>query len=319
MTRLPTDSYEALWGVSHDLQWVLSTAGEVEFANPAAEAALGYSLEELRGQPLAALTHPADRETVRAAIAVLVEEGGTASFEARLRDREGAYRSIEWGAAIVAADGWICASGWDRTVERRSAEQLESTLADLEQRGQELAAARQTLQRIVSRDELTGLFNRQAVAEHLRAELDRCARGVAPLSLAVCAVERGQPTGPRPIEEVTSAPEQDEELRAVARELTAGTRAYDWLGRWDDGSFLIVLPSTNASQALAIAERARAAVERMSLGGPHGVVALSIGVASALPGSTLSWEELLHRAEEALESARSSGGNSTRSAASVVL
>ncbi len=318
MTRLPVESYEALWGVSHDLQWVLSAAGDIEIANPAALAALGYGAEELRGQPLVALAHPADRDAMRAALASLAASGVAASFEARLRDREGAYRAIKW-SAVPALDGSICASGWDRTVERRSAEQLESTLVDLEQRGHELAAARQTLHRLVSRDELTGLFNRQAISEHLTAELDRCARGVASLSLALCAVERGQPAGPRAVEAVGGDAERDEELRTVARELTAGTRSYDWLGRWDDQRFLMLLPSTNASQALAIAERARAAVERMGVGGPDAAIALSIGVASALPGTTLSAEELLHRAEEALDVATSSGGNSTGSAASVVL
>jgi diguanylate cyclase (GGDEF)-like protein len=72
----------------------------------------------------------------------------------------------------------------------------------------------------------------------------------------------------------------DEALALIAQELSANLRNYDFISRWGGEEFLVLLPSTGLEQALVVAEKLRAAVERIQ----HPVadrLTISIGVAVA--------------------------------------
>ena len=107
----------------------------------------------------------------------------------------------------------------------------------------------------------------------------------------------------------------DECLKAVARTLQAVLRRpADLVSRYGGEEFAVILPDTDLTGAVQVAEAMRAAVEglrithRYSKG--NDVVTISIGVASIMPGKGESDSAmLLKRADDALYRAKQAGRN----------
>ncbi|RRR70663.1 MAG: diguanylate cyclase [Candidatus Viridilinea halotolerans] len=128
-----------------------------------------------------------------------------------------------------------------------------------------------------SHDPLTGLFNRLALSNHVRAELARCQRSQQPLALAVLDVDHFKQFNDRYGHLVG-----DQVLCHLAKQLTAAIRPYDWLGRWGGEEFLVVLTNTSLAEALIVAERLRLHIADNPLRIAEEValsVSVSIGVA----------------------------------------
>jgi hypothetical protein len=118
------------------------------------------------------------------------------------------------------------------------------------------------------------------LARFLSREYGRAAREMTPLSLARIRVE---PAGPAtPVERIVVALE------------SALQRPADIVVRSGDYDFLAVMPDTHAKGAEILAERIKALVEET------GAVRVRVGVASAVPQSDGSVDELLADAEHAL-------------------
>ena len=85
------------WQVSPDLMNVLGPDGIFESFNPAWQAMLGLSSDELASTPFFELLHPDDvprsRETFEAA---MVRGQPALRFENRYREQSGRYRWISW-------------------------------------------------------------------------------------------------------------------------------------------------------------------------------------------------------------------------------
>jgi diguanylate cyclase (GGDEF)-like protein len=89
------------------------------------------------------------------------------------------------------------------------------------------------------------------------------------------------------------------------------TRGADHLGLASDDRYLVVMPHTNGSQGLHVAERLRVAFHAFEfrIGGNELALSLSIGVASCDDQSTLFFDTMMTQAEAALEYSFSTGGN----------
>ena len=100
-------------------------------------------------------------------------------------------------------------------------------------------------------------------------------------------------------------------LREVALRLRMRMREADALGRTGADAFLAVLPHTDEGGAAAFATAVLDRLLERKIVTAHGEIAvgLSIGIALMRSGTTLTGEELLAAAEEALASARAAGGN----------
>src|SRR5574341_103800 len=71
----------------------------------------------------------------------------------------------------------------------------------------------------------------------------------------------------------------DDVIRKINATLSAALRPSDFLGRWRMGDeFIVILPSTDAEQAVAVAERLRLSIERASQGWLY-PTSVSIGIA----------------------------------------
>ena len=98
-----------------------------------------------------------------------------------------------------------------------------------------------------------------------------------------------------------------ESLKHVARVLGTLVRDVDYLGRYGDADFLMMLAATGFSNGALKAEEVRIAVE--SAASPTGgKVTVSIGLAVAEPGQ-FDDGMALRRAEACLQDAKAAGGN----------
>ncbi|MBP2321374.1 diguanylate cyclase (GGDEF)-like protein [Kibdelosporangium banguiense] len=99
----------------------------------------------------------------------------------------------------------------------------------------------------------------------------------------------------------------DEVLRAVAGTLKAEVRASDVVGRYGGDEFVVFLPATTATDAMAIAERIR---RRVAENAPRSTMdcSVSIGISARDDGNS-TLDDLLHAADLALYEAKDAGRN----------
>ena len=163
----------------------------------------------------------------------------------------------------------------------------------------ELRARNAQLERLVSTDLLTGLLNRGATAEHLRALASRSQRHGAELSIVLLDVdhigavnaEHGHAGG-------------DAVLEAVARRVSGQLREEDAAGRWSGDELLVVAPDTGEDGVAPLVGRLCGAVsaQPVSLGREEIAVSVSAGAATRVDGDDA--EALVRRAEHALAAGR---------------
>ncbi|MBI3149336.1 MAG: diguanylate cyclase [Betaproteobacteria bacterium] len=169
--------------------------------------------------------------------------------------------------------------------------------------------AQDELQRLATRDGLTGVANRRSFDTALNTECRRVSREARALSLLMIDVDFF-----KRYNDTYGHLAGDECLRQVAEAMAQVTqRASDTLARYGGEEFAILLPATEPAGAVIVAERIRAAVEGLALPharsdvGPH--VTVSIGVASIDPASAAPPTELIGAADAALYAAKMQGRN----------
>jgi diguanylate cyclase (GGDEF)-like protein len=160
------------------------------------------------------------------------------------------------------------------------------------------------LTRRAALDPLTATYNRRTLAELAGRGIAQARReggGFGVLLLDVDHFKR--------INDTLGHAAGDDALQRLVGILREGLRAQDTLGRMGGEEFIVLLPATDAPQALVAAERLRAAVERARpvLSGMPWPMTVSIGVAS-LSGEE-DFESLLRRADAAMYVAKRDGRN----------
>ena len=99
-------------------------------------------------------------------------------------------------------------------------------------------------------DPLTGLYNRRLFGESFEKELNRARRYTQPLSLVILDLHRF-----KEVNDKHGHPRGDEVLRATAATLKKALRTSDSAFRIGGDEFALLLPQTDAQQALALSRR----------------------------------------------------------------
>lgn len=108
------------------------------------------------------------------------------------------------------------------------------------------------VQRVCSVDQLTGTWNRNAMAARLAEEAERARRAQKMLSVCLLDIDHFKDVNDR-----LGHPVGDEVLHFVAQFLKDNLRPYDSLFRYGGEEFLICLPDTGLAQAEALIDRVR--------------------------------------------------------------
>ncbi len=149
-------------------------------------------------------------------------------------------------------------------------------------------------------DSVTGLLSARAFRSRLSEEVERARRYRRPLSAAIISID-DFPS----LELKHGFRGGDELLGAVARRLGESIRSHDLLGRIGQSEFGLLLPETNAEQALRSLERLLVELELVGEGAIRAAGA-SMGVATLERG--MSAEGLLASARVACGHAQAAGG-----------
>jgi diguanylate cyclase (GGDEF)-like protein len=156
------------------------------------------------------------------------------------------------------------------------------------------------LEMLSTTDGLTGLRNRRAFDEKLLDEHQRSARSSQPFSLLLIDVDNF-----KSYNDQFGHQAGDAVLEEVARILQYTVRNYDMAARYGGEEFGVILPNTEKSGALELAERIRRAIERAEW--VNRKVTVSIGVATLSFGQSIP--VLIEEADRALYTAKERGRN----------
>lgn len=165
----------------------------------------------------------------------------------------------------------------------------------------ELVLREQALREAASIDKLTGVSNRLHGDTVLKKARTEAIEKNQALSLIVADIDFFKQINDR-FGHLTG----DRVLRDVAQTLRKSVRTGDTVIRWGGEEFLIVLGNCGLEQAIALAERIRASVERQT---DHevGQVTLSLGIASLRTDEAI--EGTIERADKSLYEAKRGGRN----------
>ena len=177
---------------------------------------------------------------------------------------------------------------------------------------QQLEAANQELQRLVSIDGLTQMANRRCLDEYLDQECKRASREQIPISLVLCDIDFF-----KNYNDNYGHQEGDHCLQEVAQAISKSTnRPADLVARYGGEEFVIVLPNTDAQGSVNVAIRATEVMRSLKLPHSHSKVApyvtISCGVATLLPSQEFEPTDLLKAADQALYKAKAEGRNCVR-------
>lgn len=183
---------------------------------------------------------------------------------------------------------------------------LKETIQELEKTKQLVLEQNRQLQRLSTRDDLTGLYNRRHLIASLDQEFSRCRRHGTALSLIMLDLDYF-----KDVNDTFGHKFGDYALKEFAALLRATVRKYDLVFRFGGEEFLLLLPQTDTDGAEKTAEKIRRnCAEKMIDDGQYAVkMTVSIGVTS--------YNKLLHEspncmvscADKALYQAKEGGRN----------
>jgi diguanylate cyclase (GGDEF)-like protein len=195
-------------------------------------------------------------------------------------------------------------------INEREALDATSSLAPVQYEEVEAQLSDDEIDQLAFYDQETGTYNFRYLIRTFYREVKRSTRYKRELSILVVSLDRllaiGSEHGVLVIDQV---------IAAASEKLIATCRSdLDMIGRYTEGSFLILLPETSAEQALRVAERITQSLQSISIAYRwHEIkVMASIGIAN-FPQHGDDIESLIAHADLCAETLSSKGGNGFRS------
>jgi len=160
------------------------------------------------------------------------------------------------------------------------------------------------LKRLNESDHLTLLHNRRHLEDRLPGEIQRARRSGRPLVVAMIDIDHF-----KRVNDTHGHDVGDEVLYEVAERLRRVSRSSDVVSRWGGEEFLCIFPDTNMRQGRMVAERVRRAVADDPFSTSAGLLHLSVSLGLCRLATGDDAHSLVHRADQALYSAKRQGRN----------
>lgn len=193
----------------------------------------------------------------------------------------------------------IAKGNLDENISISSQDEIGQVLSELAAMQGKLKIMISELDQLASTDKLTGAWNRRRFEETVETEMDRLRRYGQRLSLMILDVDHF-----KKINDDYGHPIGDQVLVDLSNTIRTSLRASDSLTRWGGEEFVVLCPNTTAPIVANLAERLRKKIATVNFK-EVGNITVSFGVAECGPSET--WEQWLHRADEALYLAKSGG------------
>ena len=155
-------------------------------------------------------------------------------------------------------------------------------------------------------DQLTGLYNRRAFADLAGKEVGRARRYRRPLALILFDIDHF-----KNVNDSHGHLVGDHVLRVLTELVTRTTRSTDIVCRYGGEEFIVLMPEAGRDEALAMAERLREEISRLTVVTDAGTLSLtvSLGVAELETAGDEGLDGLINRADRAMYRAKAAGRN----------
>ncbi|WP_394230677.1 GGDEF domain-containing protein [Shewanella colwelliana] len=189
-----------------------------------------------------------------------------------------------------------------------SNQDMEKSLIVMSDEVQSLKSEMENLNLVAMTDQLTSLHNRRAFDEEVLEHLQRYKMDAVNSSLLIIDIDKF-----KNFNDTHGHVIGDKVLAYIALALKQGVRGEDFVARYGGEEFVVLLPDTDHTGALVVAEqlRSRIAEKKLTVGKDKklslGAITVSIGIATL--GHDDDRETYFVRADEALYRAKSSGRN----------
>jgi two-component system cell cycle response regulator len=216
-----------------------------------------------------------------------------------LVSREPASEEAVARGLLAGADDYVAA--WQRPTELRARVRVQLRNKRYRDALRRVRGERETFRRQAAIDPLTGLLNRRSLSQVIEEKVS------AGEVFAVLFIDADHF---KAVNDKLGHAIGDTVLRNIADCLRRGTRSGDYCGRYGGEEFVVVASQLDSEQVQALAERHRQAVGLLDITELAGTpLTVSIGAAIYEPASGETASALLHRADEALYTAKSNGRN----------
>lgn len=252
----------------------------ITYASKALQKISGYKEEELIGQPISLLLDPKVGPQLYNEIIDTINAEG--SWRGTVRHQGKGYK-FYWVESIV--EPLVDTSG---------------VLCGYNQIRQDITSQKR-LEELWMTDHLTGLPNRQSIDQIWEREILRSLRYGDLFSVLLIDVDNF-----KMVNDNYGHLVGDDLLYDIAQLLKMNCRDTDHLGRWGGEEFIMLIPNTNLSSAVLMADKIRETVAEHSFN-TVGIMTVSIGVAAYRNGMTE--DDLFKLADSALYRAKRSGRN----------
>lgn len=152
-------------------------------------------------------------------------------------------------------------------------------------------------------DALTGLPNQRASHETMQRMTAQADRAQSPLSVMLLDLDDF-----KKVNDVFGHAAGDNVLAAVGVTLRPAIREGDFCGRFGDEEFIVLLPGADLAAGGMVAEKIRAAVDKIQVPSVRREITVSIGVAT-VPAHGVGDETVARIADRALYAAKEGGRN----------
>ncbi|HTU59462.1 MAG TPA: sensor domain-containing diguanylate cyclase [Polyangiales bacterium] len=211
-----------------------ATAGRFSRVNPAWQAALGYSAEELTSRPFLEFVHEDDHARTLAAVAELLAGKQVRAFRNRYRAKDGSLRWLDWNTQPEEGGRMFCVAR--DVTDQVEHEQLRRQLED-------------EIRQAALIDPLTGIYNRRGFFLLAEQALRSAARHQRPYLLCFFDLN-----GLKEINDELGHDHGDEALYDMAEVLRSVFRSSDIIGRLGGDEF-VVLAEGDAGAEAALRQR----------------------------------------------------------------
>ncbi len=167
-----------------------------------------------------------------------------------------------------------------------------------------LVEARDALEHLAMHDVLTGVLNRRAILERLKAELSRAKRENSVLSVGMCDLDHF-----KKINDTYGNQAGDDVLVAFTQCVEANLRDYDCVGRYGGEEFIVIAFGSSEQSDTILYERLRAQVAAAEIRTKVGIISSTVSIGVARTTGQSSVDTLLAAADAALYQAKAGGRN----------
>ncbi|MFN2526802.1 MAG: putative bifunctional diguanylate cyclase/phosphodiesterase [Actinomycetota bacterium] len=271
---------------SSDVTTLIDVNGKIVYQSPSVTRILGFSLEELIGSDSMNLVHPDDQAHVAAVMVKAMKESSSATFEARIRTKDGR---------------WL----YSETI-------LNSLLKEPEVQGVVLntrdISDRKHLEEELSHqafhDSLTDLANRALFKDRVAQAITRAKRSASPVAVLFLDLDNF-----KRINDSQGHEAGDALLVSVALRLRQSLRDMDTAARLGGDEFAVLLEGIrNEEDAEIVTRRIVDSMKTpIQVRGKEIIVQCSAGI--AVTAGDVSAEDLLRNADVAMYSAKAEGKN----------